>query len=550
MNKIKNILLVLLLSIPVYANICNRATGSVGASICGGCGCNNECVCRYLSYTTFALRPQFQTGTVEYTTAFRDRMYAKENGHGGAFQVTLFGSKSTDEHALGTYFTPFCKSQLRVKYTNIYGEADIIAQHFNILTEDEQNFDSIISFCPKVSTFGIGLSYRQRLNKLDTDDPYKRYAWFEISAPITRIKTNMGLCEKILTSAQAHQVEGLNQRFFSCMTQAFNQCAWKYGKISPCPLCKWGLADITLKIGKEFVKCDKCLFDGYLGFIIPTGNSRTACYVFEPIIGHTKHFGILFGPSMRFEIWKYQEKKRKFELALDINTQYLFSKMEMRSFDLKCRPWSRYMEVYCSKEQALEAFEMMQNPAQWEQGILLSTPGINVFTKCVKVYPKLSYSAILAFIYKSEKFKIEAGYNFYAKQSECVDMKCRWNEGPAIKDAIGFGFTNSLRMIDKNFTAGTAVLPFSSPITIPSDPIVASADITKYDLNIITESDIDCNSVAHLGYVSHTLYLALGGQWDNRTYPPFVNFGASYEFGKENMILDRWTLWAKTGFSF
>jgi len=552
MNKTKLLLCFSILASPVlYPN----STGSIAPSKTGCGSCNNECECRYLSYTSFAFRPQFQAGSPEYITAFRDRMNARENGHGGALQIALFGSRSTDERALGVYFTPFCKSQLLAKTTNLDGGTDVLTQHFNILTDTPnplQDFESIVSFCPKTSTFGIGISYRQRLGKFEPDNPDKRYAWFEISAPITRMKTTMGLCEQILSpNNKALQVPNLNQRFYACMTQALNQCAWKYGKISPCPLCKWGLADITVRFGKEFVKCDKCLFDAYLGFIFPTGNRRTACYVFEPIIGHAKHFGILFGPSIQLELWKYEEKERKFEMSFDINAQYLFSKMEMRSFDLKCRPWSRYMEVYCNKEQATEA-AMMAAQGQLTQAMLLSTPGINVFTKCMKVYPKLSFSTLLSVIYSSEKFKLEVGYNFYAKQSECIDMKCKWCEGPAIKDAIGMGYTNALRMIHRNFTAGFTSPPPPAPpqFIIPPDPIVATTPLDLYDLNVIKESDIDLNSCAHLGFVSHALYLSVGGKWDKRNFPPFVNFGVSYEFGKENMILDRWTLWAKTGFSF
>ena len=64
---------------------------------------------------------------------------------------------------------------------------------------------------------------------------------------------------------------------------------------------------------------------------------------------------------------------------------YLFSKKQIRSFDVEGRPWSRYIDVYQSMTQADEAAAL-----GGEAGTFLSTPGINVFTRPVNVTPGLS----------------------------------------------------------------------------------------------------------------------------------------------------------------
>ena len=496
------------------------------------------------------VRPQFQVSSPEYLTAFRDRIDARKDGRGGALQLTLFGGRSTKSGKLASYFTPHCKTCLWTKSTNPDGKTDLIAQHFNVdlqeQDEEEQLFASRISLCPRIETIGLGIVYRHNLHKAFSDDydPEERHAWIEISTPITRVETTMGLSECITTSAtrEARKVEDLNQKFYSSMKCAFNQNAWCYGKINGCCKCsKTRLADITLMLGYEVVKCDKCLIESYLGFLIPTGNARCAKYVFEPVVGHGKHWGFVKGSHIMGTLWEDEEEERLLQLATDIHGQYLFKNEEMRSFDLKCKPWSRYMEVYKNLEQAQEAADLQRTDEV--AAALLSTPGINVFTKCLCVRPKLSLTANTSFIFSSKKFRGEAGYNFYAKQSECVQL-CGWKEGPAIKAARGQGRTNGFRTINVNMDASEL-----DPRPC-HDQFDTTQPVDRYECNVIKACDIDLESATHPYYFSNTFYASLGARWDDREYPLFIDFGGSYEFGCENMVLNRWTAWAKFGASF
>ena len=74
--------------------------------------------------------------------------------------------------------------------------------------------------------------------------------------------------------------------------------------------------------------------------------------------------------------------------------------------------------------------------------------------------------------------------------------------------------------------------------------------VDRYECNVIKACDIDLESATHPYYFSHTFYASLGARWDDREYPLFIDLGGSYEFGCENMILNRWTAWAKFGASF
>ncbi|MFC1841953.1 hypothetical protein ACFLYA_02695 [Candidatus Dependentiae bacterium] len=530
--------------------------GNRGKSCC-------PCECTVQSRSTFVIRPQFQVGSPEYLTAYRDRMDAAgECGRGGALQVVLFGGRSTKPGKLASFFTPDCKTCLLAKSNNLDCKTDLIIQHFNIdfecngilndlrNTKDVQEcdpvFESTICFCPRVKTFGLGLTYRQNLNKLrDCYDPCERHIWLEISTPLTRVETTMGLTERVTSTEtiglKPNVVEGLDQTFYTNMKDAFRQSAWKYGKINGCCGCsETRLGDISLMLGWETAKCDSCILEGYFGFLIPTGNKRCGTYVFEPMVGHDRHWGIIKGFHLRVDLWEDEDCCRKLEIAHDSHGLYLFKKEEMRSFDLKCKPWSRYMEVYKNKEQAEMADSDILTPVA---RALLSTPGINVFTKCLCVRPKLSITLNTAAIYSSPRFRAELGYNFYAKQAECVEL-CNWNETAALKDAFGSGITNRFRTINVNASIDPEV---DRP---PCDPCAAGRGIDKYEENVIKKSDIDLESATHPGYFSNTLYGSIGTRRDCKERPIFVDIGASYEFGCENVVLNRWTAWAKFGASF
>ena len=65
---------------------------------------------------------------------------------------------------------------------------------------------------------------------------------------------------------------------------------------------KTGVADVELKIGYDALCTECCFVNGYVGVLVPTGNRPQAKYVFEPIVGHNHHVGVLFGSAMFYLI--------------------------------------------------------------------------------------------------------------------------------------------------------------------------------------------------------------------------------------------------------
>lgn len=557
MNRFTKISLSILLSftstILYPCNPCSTCDTSAsciteyGNSCCGGCSNSNHCECRVQSKSTFTMNPQWQVGSPEYLVGFRDRMDIRKNGHGGAFQAAIFGGKSTHSDRLAQYFTPYCKNKLVVSGTN----GDICPQNFNVVYQggEDAKYNGTISFCPSVSTVGLGLVYRQNINRFfDNYDPDKKHWYFEISTPLTHIETTMGLSECITTSGEALVVPGLDQTFYNSMTQAFNQPSWKYGKISNCSECsKTRLADITVMIGYETLKCSSVTLDGYVGLLIPTGNKRCNKYVFEPLVGHDRHWGIIKGMHLKGTFWENEAGDILLEAAHDINGMYLFEREQIRSFDLKGKPWSRYMEVYTSEEQAQEA-AALETAGNLNAAQYLSSPGINTFTQCVDVRPGLSTAINTSLILSSKKFRGEIGYNMFWRQSECLNLCC-WKECAAIKATEGGGNTMPLRTISRDNSIYKVNKGVAGQESLP-DKINITTPIEQYSISIIKKCDLDLESATHPSMLINTLYLSAGGHFDEREYPLFFDLGGSYEFDFENVTLNRWTVWAKGGISF
>ncbi len=499
--------------------------------------------------TFFTVRPNFQSSMAEKITSFRGRDKKREDGRLGAVQIALFGSKSTNSKKIARYFSPACKDILQVREDSNATDIDITSQHFGIFSANAVAattpfFSSTIQFKPQQSTFGIGFNYRQNLDGLSTKMEDKELnLWFEISAPLMHVKNDMNLTEVIEDDGGgAATIAGLpeDQIIMPNMEEAFKQVRWKYGKIDGAQK-KWGLADIELKLGRTWMQEEKCHIESYIGLLLPTGNKPKAEYVFEPMIGHNKHFGFIHGGAASFHIWKSKYNEGKLYINNAWNCLYLFSKKELRSFDMKNKPWSRYMEVYEDLEQATAA-NALTVPAEEA----LATPGINLFTKDFDVDPGLMCNNTVALTYVKNRLQCEIGYNFYARQKECVKLSNSWVTGPAFKAADGNGKTNNFRTIGNDF---------DNVVTLDAAGVAEQASskldklLARYNENLIQEEDIDLNSVAHPCVFAHTIHGSMDYNWDERNYPAILGAGASYQFGQD-CILNRWTLWAKGGLSF
>ena len=479
--------------------------------------------------------PQYQTGTPERVSGFRKRIEVRENGCRGALELVPFGGKSLNSQDMAKFFTPFCKNKLSVSNEWYKDRPDLLSEHFGIYPQDVAQdvmgiFNSTICLNVSQEVEGVGLTYRQGIWELPCTNSL---LWFEIAAPLIHVKNRVKMVEEVSSKNSALIQDGQPQD----MTQAFKQDDWCYGKIDDCKdMHKTALADLEIKFGYQWLKNSCCLFESFAGILAPTGNKPKAHYLFEPIVGFAGHVGGEVGMTGIFKFWQSCNEKYACSFILDANAWFFAEHREKRSFDLKYRPWSRYMQTYVNKQQAEEAEDLLISDP--EKALTLCTPGINVFTKDLCVNPRMAKIANSAFLFNGRHAEMEVGYNFFTRQAECVKLATCWQEGPALKNiATGAGYTNSLQTI--NGWAESTADAYKQPV-----------DADSYDLNLIKESDLDLESAAHPGFITHTFYSSFLWRWEDVKYPCLAGLGGSYEYCNDNIYMSRWLAWAKVGFSF
>jgi hypothetical protein len=517
-------------------------------------------------HSYYSIRPEFQSGHPERVSLFRkDR--AQAGACGSSFQIVPFGSRSTRAEDLARWFMFGGKSELVAAGFNAFGgpggtvfdpentatyhpnARDINPIHFNITRGISTGplisspFHSIFTFRPHYTSVGAGVMWRKYF---DLAGCFENKLWFEASTALEYVRTNMHMKEQIINPAGVNASNIRN----SSMVEAFRGLkplalgfgdgatadnppitgqGWSYGKIDG-KKSVTKLSDIELKLGYEFFSNCADYFEAYVGVVVPVGRKPTGEFVFEPVVGQ-HHFGVMFGAAYGVELYHCNDTTYRWEV--EYNGRYLFSDTQMRSFDLKNKPWSRYQMVYLTPN-------ALNPSAQFP-----ATEGINIFTQPLKVTAGLAQTLNIALVVQRCAFEWEAGYNVWARQEEKVRLKHPWRSGPGLvrvtvdSDATPvLEITLDDRFIDRDGTIGE-VFPPDAPVMVT--PATATT--------IIHESDLDLATAAHPAALSQTVYATVGYNFENCRHPMMVALGASYEFSGVNTALNRWMAWGKWGIS-
>lgn len=491
----------------------------------------------FTSKTTFVPNPFYTTGSPEHLMCYHNRMLGREDGIWGSVQATFFGGSSINSDHIARYFMPFTQTCITIAEgpnansafatptPTLYSGGsdafkkdsyDFLAQNFNIATQNN-DFQSVICFSPKQSFAGVAFDYRQSIS--DIED---KGFWFDIMIPVVHVKNDMGLSESITTtispSLPGHPVN---------MTEALQQGDWNFGKVSSCPLKKTHFSDIEIRLGYDVFREENYSYGAFIGVTCPASNRPTGEFLFEPLVGRNGHWGIMWGSTLMYEIWSSEHGS--IHAILDANNYYLFERGEIRSFDLKDKPWSRYINVFVD---------------QLSEQV---TPGINTLTRCVKVRPKGTYQMNSALVFRHKGFEFEVGTYLYVRQGEEIQLKDKWVEGPAIAGVVASnGSTPAQSMSLSNMNAWNYSL-ISQDVDFGKLAVLSSNNTAMY--RPITEEELDLKSAAHPATIAHKLYAGLAYNWDDKEYPVFAGGGASYQFCSDNTTMNRWTVFAKFGLS-
>lgn len=468
-------------------------------------------------YTFFSIYPPFQTGTPERDLFSQGVVLGCEPCEWGTgLTAAAFGGFSTSPREISRFFMPFGKISLLVAETGAVGaeNRDVSARHLNIETLDN-TFKSFISFSPQQHFAGAGFVYRQRLWH---DDCGLVRGWLEISSPLVNIRNSMGFSEVVINNGGGVvDAIGLdNSPRVGTAKEAFEQPSWKYGRIEAgTTMTRTGFADIELKIGYRSIAEETHNLRSFVGLVIPTGNTPCGRFVFEPIVGNNGHLGVMWGSHYDIKIWSCDDQYARVDI--DFHARYLFSNHQVRTFDLKDREWSRYMETYRSPLAARFAEET--------DNARSGTSGINLFTVPMRVWPRFLSTVMSSITYVNGSFRGALGYSVFMRQAEFVDFD--YPRKVALKHADGLGQTTFARTIKDDF-----------------NPVINDT----FHYAELSERNVNFGSAAHPSTLATSVYGAIAYLPADESVHASV--GVSYEFATINTVLDRFTGWIKAGFSF
>ena len=203
----------------------------------------------------------------------------------------------------------------------------------------------------------------------------------------------------------------------------------RFAKMKKDHTTKWGLADFHLEIGYSIIKNEKADFGLFAQLVAPTGNSRKATYVLNPVVGNGGHWEAGGGFFAHYLFYENESKELTAGFYSTLNMTHIFNAFEERTFDLTSRPNSRYM--LASKFSSIiddnlsgsnlpdtssPTLVSVTNPSAQFTNEYSPVANLTSFEIKVKNAIQVDLNAYFNIIF--EKFSFDFGYNFWTRSCD------------------------------------------------------------------------------------------------------------------------------------
>ncbi len=504
---------------------------------------------------------------------------------------------------------------------------DWLADYFYLPTD----YESTVSFKPSIKQFLLDLNLYLSFN-----DWYPGL-YLAFYAPLVHTRWKLNIEEEIINcgvnnadagyySAQSVQRGALQQSFSNYIsgvnTPDFVQlqnaqdplsntisvvaAPLRAGIMSTKGKTKTRLADFRGEVGWNFLWCDDYHLGTYITMAAPTGNRVNGKYLFEPIAGDGHHFEIGGGITAHWLAISNEDESLQLRVYGNAMIVHLCGTRQHRTFDLKGKPFSRYMLVMKNNTTIQNALSgdnsgTLVTPSSQFNNLL--TPLANISNTSVEVSVPAQAEITLMFNLRYQNWSFDIGYDFWARTADkCLKIRnINPLDAPTIwvpkGDASIFGYANydpnypaiALSASESNATIHSGT---NFPATGTTDPIViqsaqqnttidnplpafgaiapmttvvlqSNQDVGGPQVNTsvnpirITIQDLELTkspramSSKVFGHISYTWNTCSG-------WSPFFGIGGQAEFahGSTQNICHRygsisqWSLWIKGGISF
>ncbi|MFA5999335.1 MAG: hypothetical protein WC747_04935 [Candidatus Babeliales bacterium] len=357
------------------------------------------------------------------------------------------------------------------------------------------------------------------------------HSWFiDIAIPITWIENNIGFKGK------------------ADVAKAFSQPSFQFAKILECNHSSTRLTQAQISLGTKYITEDDLHIISSTGLIVPLVEQDCNGALFLPIQGFNSHFVINAQALFQFPICKKSDNAiSRILFFFDFSNNFLMRNHQLRTYDLKDKPYSRYMKLY----------DRHKNE---------TVPAMNALTLRSRVEPFNIVNFATGFRFKYHDSMGEIGYELWSHGSEVLtpepkagDDKYRWEDG-----RYGIAFINEDGVLAKiNSTTGAvealSLTELGQTASESTINFVAAPDGQSYccptatfvqQNKYIDIRDLDRFSGGMRPTITHRGFASIGYGNKGVKRDLFANLGLFIEASQNNAALCLWGGWAKAGFTF
>lgn len=332
--------------------------------------------------------------------------------------------------------------------------------------------------------------------------------WVIVSMPIIAVSQNIKPSQYILQSGTPDPTGPKD------LLEAFNQPGYRFGRMADCRFTRCSPSELDIGIGATWISKHGFLLWYQSTFDIPTGPRTPAQYLWVPTIGINGHVG--WSNELAFSVpLQPEDSLHEVRLVGNMASHYLFSRSQERVFDLRHKPWSRYLPLVNRRTGEV-------------------VPALNVLSRYVEVHPRNFVNISGGLMYEYCQWYAQLGYALWVHRTEKIEFLqngCSSNAGTNCSiTEWGIAAAN----------ASSTNIQTASRSTIYEQ---ATADPVFEPLHL---TDIDLWSGASHEAFTQGLHLECGyrGEWG------YGAAGVTVEQAHKNSALNLWVVWATAGVEF
>jgi len=446
-------------------------------------------------------KPGYYTIVAEQAL-WHDITYNKKGSLRAGIQAIPFFQRSMNRSKSSRYFLFDDKNCLlvsgdntRYRNTRNIPIRDVRAEWLGL----NSDFSGIISVNPWQQQWGFIFEYSQDLKQW-MNLPFVRDMYLSCILPIASVTNNLRLTQT--------EVSNPNTTFPHNLIEAFDQPGWSWGKIASCNKKRTEVAELKILLGTSYESRDYLQVNYNSVLVIPISKKQDAEYLFSPVVGNNHHLGI--GAALNIQALLNSDPTTvAFCFFLDLESTILIRNHQWRTFDLRDKPWSRFL---------------LMNTLGAEPNT--NVPGVNLLTRKATIKPFNVVDFAMGWRAKTKMVECEFGWGIWGHGYERVDH---------IKDIpVVFGI------------AGSAPGKTASRSTIaqqaPDDALNTFVPITLFDL--------DAQSGANAGALNFRVFLSTGIINIGHQEDTIFGAGWSIDIPYKNAALQVWNIWLKLGATF